>query len=65
MMTEAGHDLADYCLYLPEGNRKPCYAPEGIRAGVEIRTPLGPVRLEEGVNSKGDWEGFVRTGTWF
>jgi NTE family protein len=38
---------------------------EGIRAGVEIRTPLGPVRLEEGVNSRGDWEGFVRTGTWF
>ena len=38
---------------------------QGIRAGVEIRTPLGPVRLEEGVNSRGDWEGFVRTGTWF
>ena len=38
---------------------------EGIRAGVEIRTPLGPVRLEEGVDSKGDWGGFVRTGTWF
>lgn len=38
---------------------------EGIRAGVEIRTPLGLVRLEEGVDSKGDWGGFVRTGTWF
>jgi predicted acylesterase/phospholipase RssA len=38
---------------------------EGIRGGVEIRTPLGPIRLEEGVNSRGDWAGFVRTGTWF
>ena len=38
---------------------------EGIRGGVEIRTPLGPIRLEEGVNSRGDWSGFVRTGTWF
>ncbi len=38
---------------------------QGVRAGVQIRTPLGAVRLEEGVNSRGDWEGFVRTGTWF
>jgi len=38
---------------------------EGVRGGLEIRTPLGPVRLEEGVNSRGDWAGFVRTGTWF
>jgi hypothetical protein len=38
---------------------------EGIRGGLEIRTPLGPVRIEEGVNSNGDWEGFVRVGTWF
>jgi hypothetical protein len=38
---------------------------EGVRAGVQIRTPLGLVRLEEGVNSAGDWSGFVRTGTWF
>jgi predicted acylesterase/phospholipase RssA len=37
----------------------------GIRGGVEIRTLIGPVRLEEGVNTNGDWEGFVRTGTWF
>lgn len=38
---------------------------EGVRAGLEIRTPIGPVRLEDGVNSRGDWSGFVRTGTWF
>jgi predicted acylesterase/phospholipase RssA len=38
---------------------------EGVRAGVEVRTLLGPIRLEEGVNSLGDWSGFVRTGTWF
>ena len=38
---------------------------EGVRGGLEIRTPLGPVRLEEGVNSNGDWEGFVRVGSWF
>ena len=38
---------------------------EGVRGGLEIRTPIGPVRLEEGVNSLGDWSGFVRTGTWF
>jgi hypothetical protein len=38
---------------------------EGIRGGVEIRTLLGPIRLEEGVNSRGDWAAFVRTGTWF
>jgi len=37
----------------------------GVRGGVEIRTLIGPVRLEEGVNTNGDWEGFVRTGTWF
>lgn len=38
---------------------------EGVRGGLQIRTPIGPVRLEEGVNSRGDWSGFVRTGTWF
>lgn len=38
---------------------------EGVRGGLEIRTPIGAVRLEEGVNSRGDWSGFVRTGTWF
>jgi predicted acylesterase/phospholipase RssA len=38
---------------------------EGVRGGLEIQTPIGPVRLEEGVNSRGDWSGFVRTGTWF
>lgn len=37
----------------------------GVRGGLEIRTLIGPVRLEEGVNTKGEWEGFVRTGTWF
>ena len=38
---------------------------EGVRGGLEIRTPIGPVRLEEGVNSKSEWEGFVRVGSWF
>jgi NTE family protein len=38
---------------------------EGVRGGLEIRTPIGSFRLEEGVNSRGDWAGFVRTGTWF
>ena len=30
MMTEAQRSLADYCLYLPDGSRQPCYAPAGF-----------------------------------
>jgi hypothetical protein len=37
----------------------------GIRGGVEIDTPLGPVRFEYGTNSAGSSKGFVRVGTWF
>ncbi len=27
MMTEAHRELADYCEYVPDGSRRPCYAP--------------------------------------
>jgi NTE family protein len=37
----------------------------GIRGGVEVATPLGPVRFEYGTNDKGQSRGFVRVGTWF
>jgi hypothetical protein len=26
MVTEAQRELADYCEYLPDGSRRPCYA---------------------------------------
>jgi hypothetical protein len=37
----------------------------GIRGGLEIDTPIGPVRFEYGTNSAGLSKGFVRVGTWF
>lgn len=37
----------------------------GIRVGVEAATPLGPVRVEEGVNTLGEDALFVRIGRWF
>jgi NTE family protein len=37
----------------------------GVRGGVEIATPVGPVRFEYGVNDAGRTAGFVRVGTWF
>ena len=29
-MTEAQRTLADYCQYLPDGSRQPCYAPASL-----------------------------------
>jgi len=48
--------------------RGPSYAGEwlvGLRGGVEVDTPIGPVRFEEGVNNTGRTAGLVRVGTWF
>jgi hypothetical protein len=37
----------------------------GARVGLEAATPLGPVRVEEGVNTAGGQALFVRIGRWF
>lgn len=37
----------------------------GARVGLEAPTPLGPVRVEEGVNTAGNDALFVRIGRWF
>ncbi len=29
-MTQPQVQLADYCQYLPDGSRRPCYAPAGF-----------------------------------
>jgi len=29
-MIEPSRELADYCLWLPDGSRQPCYAPAGF-----------------------------------
>jgi hypothetical protein len=30
MMTEPQHQLADYCQWLPDGSRRPCYGPASL-----------------------------------
>jgi NTE family protein len=37
----------------------------GARGGIEVATPIGPVRFEYGSNDGGRSKGFVRVGTWF
>jgi predicted acylesterase/phospholipase RssA len=37
----------------------------GVRAGLEATTPLGPIRVEEGVANTGQRALFIRVGTWF
>jgi predicted acylesterase/phospholipase RssA len=37
----------------------------GLRAGLELETPLGPIRLEEGINDRGRKAMLVRVGYWF
>lgn len=39
MMTEVQRELADYCEYLPDGSRQPCYAP----AALVLVRPTGDV----------------------
>jgi len=40
MMTEAHRELADYCEYLPDGSRQPCYA----QASLVLVRPNGGIR---------------------
>ena len=37
----------------------------GVRAGLEATTPLGPIRVEEGVANTGQRALLIRVGTWF
>lgn len=37
----------------------------GVRAGFEASTPVGPIRVEEGVANTGQRALFIRVGTWF
>ena len=37
----------------------------GARAGIEAHTPIGPIRLEEGVNNVGTRALLLRVGYWF
>ncbi len=37
----------------------------GIRAGVQTDTPLGPIRVEEGINNYGTRATLIRVGYWF
>ena len=37
----------------------------GIRAGLEAATPLGPIRVEEGIANTGQRAILIRVGRWF
>lgn len=37
----------------------------GARAGVELDTPVGPIRLEQGFNNQGRSQALIRVGHWF
>ncbi|MFI5311038.1 MAG: patatin-like phospholipase family protein [Gemmatimonadales bacterium] len=37
----------------------------GVRAGIEVDTPLGPIRAEEGFSSDGRRGALIRVGYWF
>jgi NTE family protein len=37
----------------------------GVRAGFEVDTPLGPIRVEEGINGQGRKATLIRVGYWF
>jgi hypothetical protein len=37
----------------------------GARAGLGLETPVGPVRLEYGLNSRHRHSAFIRLGRWF
>ncbi len=37
----------------------------GVRAGFEASTPVGPIRVEEGIANTGQRALFIRVGTWF
>ena len=37
----------------------------GVRAGLEATTPLGPIRVEEGIANTGQRAILIRVGTWF
>ena len=37
----------------------------GVRAGIEVDTPLGPIRVEEGINGQGRKATLIRVGYWF
>lgn len=37
----------------------------GARAGVELRTPFGPIRVEEGFNNQRRRQTLIRVGLWF
>jgi hypothetical protein len=37
----------------------------GVRAGFEASTPVGPIRVEEGIANTGQRAILIRVGTWF
>ncbi len=37
----------------------------GVRAGIDLETPIGPIRIEEGFNNQGRRQALVRVGLWF
>jgi predicted acylesterase/phospholipase RssA len=37
----------------------------GVRAGLELETPLGPIRVEEGFSGHGPRQALIRVGYWF
>jgi hypothetical protein len=37
----------------------------GVRAGVELQTPFGPIRVEEGFAGRGPRQALIRFGYWF
>lgn len=37
----------------------------GLRAGIGVDTPIGPIHFEHGWNSEGRWASWARMGRWF
>ena len=37
----------------------------GVRAGLELETPFGPIRVEEGFSGRGPRQALIRVGHWF
>ena len=37
----------------------------GVRVGVDLATPIGPIRLEEGFNNQDRRQAMIRVGLWF
>jgi hypothetical protein len=68
MTTEPSRELADFCEYLPDGSRRPCYAPAalvlvrpsgetlGFSCGAHLTGWAGRIRGAYLVLERDEWE---------